>query len=208
MNVIWDMTIGEIGQIVGLSTAVIVSLILGVKALRQTKELQDRQLKHSEEARQREYKQRMLDEIIAWAVDVSNSYAVRPDDSEDYRAGRGRIAYVSNLEYRFKLLENRSRYIRLVANRIDSTLGDIVLEVLGLMEELKRLSWVSVSGGSFPPQETERVAAIIIGKETDTTGLSEGALNALSRFRSAVSLNSALDRIIGKAVDIKMQSIR
>jgi hypothetical protein len=73
MNVIWDMTIGEIGQIVGLSTAVIVSLILGVKALRQTKELQDRQLKHSEEARQREYKQRMLDEIIAWAVDVSNS---------------------------------------------------------------------------------------------------------------------------------------
>jgi hypothetical protein len=207
MEIIHSMTAGELGQIIGLSGAIVASLILGVKALQQTRNLQEKQLKHSEEAQQREYKQRILDEIIAWAVDVSNSYSIiRSEDAKDDPISR--IDCAENTSNRLKLLENRGRYIKLAATSIDESLGDIVLEVLKLVEGRKKLLWESVSAGSFRLDEAERVTAIGLGKESDTTGLSKGALNSLALGNNARSLSDTLDRIIGKAVDIKMQSTR
>ena len=59
MNITWDMTIGEIGQIIAQVIAVSVSLYFGIKSLRQTKELQERQ-----------YRQKLLDEIIEWGNNI------------------------------------------------------------------------------------------------------------------------------------------
>lgn len=64
------MTAGEIAQIAGLTTAVTVSLVLGVKSLRQTRDLQRRHFRHLEVVRQRELRQKMLDEIIDWSTDI------------------------------------------------------------------------------------------------------------------------------------------
>lgn len=53
------MTIGEIGQIIALITAISISLYFGVKSLRQTRELQEKQ-----------YRLKLLDEIIEWGKDI------------------------------------------------------------------------------------------------------------------------------------------
>jgi hypothetical protein len=66
MNVIWDMTIGEIGQIVALTVAIAISLYIGVKSIRQTRYLQARH----ENLRQQDNKQKLLNEIIDWATGI------------------------------------------------------------------------------------------------------------------------------------------
>jgi len=115
MNVIWDMTIGEIGQIAGLSTAVVVSLILGVKALRRTKELQEEQFKREDEMRKREHRQKLLDEIIEWAIDISKCglevelQSQFAPTTEGYLALRDRMVQFQNA---FKVLLRKSKYIK------------------------------------------------------------------------------------------------
>jgi hypothetical protein len=202
-----SMTAGELGQIIGLSTAIVVSLILGVRALRQTKELQDTQLKHSEEARQREHKQRILDEIIAWAVDTSNSYA-RIESEQLRDEPMDKIMYVTNMKNSFTLLQNRAKYVGQVASKIDSTLGDAITMVLELLSQRITLMFQSIALGSTSIEESNRVTEILLGKESDTTGLSEDALNQIALARNAHSLNEALASIISKAVDMKMKLAR
>ena len=60
MNITWEMTAGELGQIIGLSTGIVFSLIFSCKALSQTKALKDK-----------EYRQKLLNEIIDWASDIA-----------------------------------------------------------------------------------------------------------------------------------------
>ena len=122
MNVIWDMTIGEIGQIAGLSTAVVISLILGVRALRQTKELQEKQFKHEEELRLREQRQKLFDEIIDWAIDITRVGTTRTIADMSY-AHLGyelhavELMYFETLRYEFQEVYSRSDYVAIIAIR-------------------------------------------------------------------------------------------
>jgi len=52
--------------------SVVVALVIGIIALRQTKNLEKRRLECEEEIRQREHRQRMLNEVIDWATEMSN----------------------------------------------------------------------------------------------------------------------------------------
>jgi hypothetical protein len=130
MNVIWDMTIGEIGQIAGLSVAVVVSLILGVMALRQTKRLQDNQFEHEDEIRKRELKQKRLDEIIEWAREVlecgtSVRRTAQLKDILDMAKSKSRyllfrLAEVADLQNNFVYVMHRSPYVLKVAEGIEN----------------------------------------------------------------------------------------
>jgi len=191
------MTSAEIGQMVGLWAGVVLALVFSVINLRQTKKLQEK-----------EHRQKLLDEIIDWAVEISNSCRVTFDDYDVEDTVSGRLAYANKLGYRNKLLENRGRYIKAVANRIDSTLDSAVKEVMVIISERKGLECeMARLNASLTLEEANQVEEICSCREGDTTGLSAGALNILALHRNYGSLNNVLDRIIEKAVDIKMQSI-
>lgn len=72
MQITWDMTAGEVGQIIAVSTAVIVSLVIGIRSIRQTRQLQKNDFKRNEEIRRKEYRKNLLDDIIKWAIEASN----------------------------------------------------------------------------------------------------------------------------------------
>lgn len=55
-----------------LIAAVVISLVLGVTNIIQTRKIQDKQFKHTKELRAEEYKSKVLKEIRQWAVEVLN----------------------------------------------------------------------------------------------------------------------------------------
>ena len=110
MNVIWDMTIGEIGQIAGLSTAVVVSLIIGVKALKQTKDLKDK-----------EHRQKLLDEIINWANEIAAASPLEPkvgtkEDLAQYLTFNTKSEYVEEVATTFE-------------DELVSKVGDVIFNI-------------------------------------------------------------------------------
>ncbi len=68
----------QIAQVVGLYGAVAASLIISVRASRQAKALQEKQFKKEEEARQREQRQMLLNEIMEWALDLTSCNDTEP----------------------------------------------------------------------------------------------------------------------------------
>lgn len=64
-------TVSVIATVV-LTAGVVASLILGIKSLRKTEKIQEKQLKHTEEISKKEHEGKLLDEIIEYAICCAN----------------------------------------------------------------------------------------------------------------------------------------
>lgn len=180
MNVIWDMTIGEIGQIAGLSTAVVVSLILGVKALRQTRDLQDR-----------ERRQMLLNEIVEWAIAVLQcGTPSSPKDLIDLPVEKVRAWFHT------QMIEGRNRYLAQAARAV------YIIQIGSSFKETK-LSEQIVTASKNLSKYIERFNALLLTSDSDDT--LEGKTKAQNSFSELLKEESELRRSL---VDVVSEAVR
>lgn len=135
MEITWNMTIGEIGQIAALSTAIVISLYLGVRSLRQTKSLQERHIKQTR-------RQELINEIINWANDVieCGSTIELPATPEEIKMTRHlRRIQATKLLLKFQTINSRSEYIRDVALVFSEDLANAVTLVANGLTKIAEL---------------------------------------------------------------------
>lgn len=175
--------------------AVIVALGIGVASLVQTKRLQ-----------KRERKERLLNEIIEWAIEVSNcgqvaKYAETKNETEYV------IVTASDLDA-FNSLENRGRYISKISLKLEQDLGNAVAEVMSIINERKLLLVKSMPHGSLACSEEVRKALdILSGKTKMSDDISQATKITVALGNNATALNKSINKVIEKASEIKTKDI-
>ena len=186
MNVAWNMTIGEIGQIAALTTAIAISLYFGVKSLRHTKDLQEKQFKHDEEIRKREDRQKLLDEIIQWAIDISKCGLEVELPSKFERTPQGYLDFrnrMTQLQNVLRALLRKSKYISAVVLPSWQVLNIIIKELQTQLDD-----------------HVTQINEYIEGNIAN-----ESKLEALDKHRSTI--NGLVAGVIDEATQIKIQDL-
>ena len=108
MNFIWDITAGELGQIIGVSAGIGLSLYFSFRALNQTKVLQEK-----------EHRQKLLNEIIEWASNIAVSAS-------------GFISDISTKEElnAYLALHTKSEYVKSIAGSFDDKMSSSINNVV------------------------------------------------------------------------------
>lgn len=183
------MTVGEIGQIIAVSTAVIVSLLLGIRSLRQTRYIQEN-----------ERKQRLLNEIIKWASDVmscdKSEYLVDVLKAKDFEsASKFMYSDVSRIKGEYITIGARSLYAAGVAEALrEKKLYSAISHLIGnVTEEIKLLDECQAT--------IERAVA---NAEFDKTNVN-AAFDNLTEYRK--ELHKSVYEVIREAVKIKARDI-
>jgi hypothetical protein len=129
MEVIYSMTAGELGQIIGLSVGIGLSLYWSYKALQQTRDL-----------RQSEYRHRLLKEIIDWSIEILELGKRTEVKSMIYveKNKERKYAELTNVEIQQYLIavKGRGTYIQEIAKKFWANLLKDVIKLLNDVEEL------------------------------------------------------------------------
>jgi hypothetical protein len=122
--------------------AIVVSLVIGLLSLWQTRRLQNKQFEREDEIRTKEHRQKLLDEIISWAREVlecgrSAPTTDRLKDILDISTSESkyllyRLAEVVDLHESFASMLRRSPYILKVAEGIKND------DVYNAIEQVRR----------------------------------------------------------------------
>lgn len=142
---------------------VIVALGLGLSSLIQTQSLQ-----------KRERKERLLDEIIEWAIDL-NKATLGQNISLVSLKGRDLITAIY---YGFAQLSSRSKYIKKIAPIFDKKLSAVVDEAINTLESCMEthLDWIACSDKNKDEKmeeavkkqlEIEKIANKVIAEATE-----------------------------------------
>lgn len=142
----------EAGDMI-LVVAVIVSLVIGILSLRQTKNIQDKQIRHVEETRLKEHRQKLINEIIAWATEVGKCGLGRDFSIIGMADAKNPLLYFSNyiadLAAAYEAINVRSRYIQSVTSNFKHGLkndtDELVIKLKSHIEFLDGLSATDIS---------------------------------------------------------------
>jgi hypothetical protein len=187
--------------------AVIVALGLGVASIVQTQRLQ-----------KRERRERLLNEIIEWAEDVSARMSpvdilknpewvlgTKLDSEEKFRFLQ--IYGLLDLVHQYAVSDLYGEYISQIASRVRKDLGKAVHDLIIKIE--KHLE-VLLDGAEHTVKLEEYSTLIDIffkGKSELRDGLSEDAKHQLHVFDDRVELNKSATRVIEIATKIKAEGI-
>ena len=186
------------------------TLFLGImawRAIRQTRSIQ-----------KAERRERVLNEIIQWAVDVSARMSpidmlknpewllgTKLDTEETFRFVQ--IYGCLDLMSQYSVSQLRGEYISQIASRIRNDLGGAVDDLINKIEEHLKL----LLGGAEHTVELEEYGTLIDiifkGKSELRAGLSEDAKHQVAIFDDRVELNNSATRVIEIAVEIKTKDI-
>jgi len=110
--------------------AVFVALGIGVASILHTQSMQ-----------KRERKERLLNEIIEWAIDIAKcglekewKHITVQFEKDDPRSDRFVSAFFNELARNFEAMEGRSQYIRTIALKFEESLQQHVKELIETME--------------------------------------------------------------------------
>ena len=160
----------------------------------------------------RERKERLLNEIIEWALDISNCkgnpFHTESDKIRDEWSAK--IVDTFSLEERFYDLENRGKYIQQIALKLEKGLGSAVGEVMSDIKG-RRMQLID-SMGTRPTHdldmdEMRKIIDIQSGKVETLDGLSEHAKKKLALGKSAGKLRKSVSKLIEEATEIKTRDI-
>jgi len=179
--------------------AVIVALGIGVASILQTQSLQ-----------KRERRERLLNEIIDWALEVSScssiSFFIKHAEIKDM--WEYNIMAASDLADKYDNLEKRSEYISRIASKLENSLGNAVGEVVNNIKKRQILLTKSMTvKPTFNVNEMQRVLDILTGKAQTSDGLSEHSKIEIALANNAKALNKSVNNVIEKAVEIKTRDI-
>jgi len=181
-----------------LIASVLVALGIGVRSIRQTKELQERQLNEAEQARRTDRRHKALDETITWALDCAQSCYLPMDVTaavtaeERSRQDTFLDATLTTFGLTLVSLMARADYIDLLAISHFSE---------GLQDAVKQLKRNLQAYEAFLPEASEAVLSKTI-LPIDTV---EAVVNGLSEHPKRVH-HSAV-RVFKETVSIKAQDI-
>jgi len=179
--------------------AVFVALGIGVASILHTQSMQ-----------KRERKERLLNEIIEWALEVSScsSISFLTKYSEIKNMWEYNIMAASDLVDKYDNLEKQSEYISRIALKLEDSLGNAVGEVVSNIKERQILLTKSMGvKPTFDVNEMQRVLDILSGKAQTSDGLSEHAKIEIALANNAKALNKSVNNVIEEAVKIKTRDI-
>jgi len=159
------------------------------------------------EKENRARKERLLNEIIEWALEVSFTSRYVSDVTWDSKASWSEFHLRSGSEITPKLenLRNRGEYIKQVSLTIDKDLGNVIDELIGNIEE-RRTLFLEEMKFSSPPSEGEMKEALdaFEGRDVkDLENFSPQGKNAIALGMNNWILNRNSYKVIEKATEIK-----
>jgi hypothetical protein len=166
------------------------------KSIRQTRSIQ-----------KSEKRERLLNEVIEWALEVSFTSRYVSDVTWDSKASWSEFHLRSGSEITPKLenLRNRGEYIKQVSLTIDKDLGNVIDELIGNIEE-RRTLFLEEMKFSSPPSEGEmkEVLDAFEGRDVkDLENFSPQGKNAIALGMNNWILNRNSYKVIEKATEIK-----
>ena len=158
----------------------------------------------------KERRERLLNEIIEWGLEVSRvtstSAFTRYAEVEDIH--KQRLIVVSDLLGKFTSLETRGKYIKLIALKLENSLGNVVEEVIINIKERNKLLAESMGIRSGPPlDELLKITEILNVNGEVLDGLSDEGKKILDLGRNFKTLGESVYRLIEEATKIKTRGI-
>ena len=199
------MVIMTIDNLINLVAAIIVgggTLFLGIMAWRSI--CQTRSIQRAEK------RERLLNEIIEWGLEVSRVTSVsaftRYAEVEDIQ--KQRLIIVSDLLGKFTSLETRGKYIKQIALKLENSLGNVVEEVIINIKERNKLLVESFGIRSGPPlDELLKITEILNVNGEALDGLSDGGKKIFDLGKNFKTLGESVYRLIEEATKIKIRDI-
>ena len=157
-----------------------------------------------------EKRERLLNEIIEWGLEVSRCSSVSPFSkyAEIENIQIQRIMIASDLINSFTSLERRGEYIKQIALKLENRLGNAVGEVMINIKERNKLLALSTGIRSVPPlDEMLKIINIleVNGETLDVLG--DDAKKLLALGKNAKTLVESVSKVIEKATKIKTRDI-
>ncbi len=114
------------------------ALFIGVKSSLDTKRLQEKQSRHNDEIRQGEQRQKLLDEVINWAIDIvdvgfGRGVVVEPQP----RIADQRFSLVATKLFQYQAADVRRTYITAIVEILDKEVYDSVLKLSSELEKVR-----------------------------------------------------------------------
>ncbi len=157
-----------------------------------------------------EKRERLLNEIIEWGLEVSRCSSVSPfskyAEIENIQIQRIMIAIDSINS--FTSLERRGEYIKQIALKLENRLGNAVGEVMINIKERNKLLALSTGIRSVPPlDEMLKIINIleVNGETLDVLG--DDAKKLLALGKNAKTLVESVSKVIEEATKIKTRDI-
>lgn len=187
--------------------------------VRHSKEQEDRRRQEEQAKEKRDIDERLLNEIIEWAIDVLTRNSppdilknpewvleAKYDTEEKIRLAQ--IHTYMDLINQYTVSYLRGEYISLIASRIRNDLGKAVDDLIGMIEKhCKVLQDGAEHTVGLAEYKTVIIDIISKGKSELRDGLSEDAKYQLNVFDDRIKLNKSATKVIRLTVGIKTEGI-
>ncbi len=158
-------------------------------------------------AQQREHRQRLVDEVLNWAMEAGScrAYTYPVEYLEGHDDSRFFIAH--DLISSLKIIEDRGEYISRIAQYLDKDLYGGVQEVASRLREREvLLARAAAIEPAAVPEETRQTLETLEKRVSVMDGLGQAARNQVLFSQNAAELHVAVNVVIKRGVELKTRT--